>query len=240
MLYKIGSQKLHLPEMGLKSRTPHQVVPWRDCAETCRTLDAICTSIPVGNRPFKIVDGIARAGFWAAVFLNRWPNCNLILNESDDGCVKILRENFPHARVTSRDINTWTPPESDLLLLDFDAFTLHKLGDHQHILERVTSTCHYLAIAESACFGFKFGNLKHYKVEDEKEYYKLLNKTMEKVVKKRIISISKFTNSAMVLFGDTDQPPQYIPPSSLAVSRGGKQYKLGTITFKKGVGFGLV
>ena len=242
MVYRLGAQKLNAPETGSARtvRTPHQVVPWRDVAETCRTLDAICSLIP--TPPTRVVDGIARIGFWGAVFLERWPDCDLLLNEEDEVCVDLLQKSFPKARVESNDLNSWVPDKSDLLLLDFDAFTLRKLDQHRDILNRLSSTCHSLIIAESACFGFKFGNLRHYNVQTEREYYYLLDKSLAKTTGKRVAAVSKFMNAAMVLFdrgSEGGKSIKFIEPTSLPVSRGGIPFKHRSQSTSTPKGLGL-
>ena len=240
MIYTIGNRQLNIPETGdqRKIRTPRQVVPYRDMAETCRTLDAVCSYIPTPKkRPLKIVDGIARAGFWAAVFLERWPNCNLYLNENakDEDCADLLREMFPEAKVETNELSAWTPSHSDILLLDFDAFTLKKLPMHKEILEKLSPTCEWMIIAESACYGFKFGNHRHYGVEQEQDYYKLLDKEMRPILGgKRLVAMSSFSNAAMVLFGKAEgEEIEILPPTHLSVARGNKVYKNSSVTSSK-------
>lgn len=233
MIYTVGNRKFNLPEIGTKRkiRTPRQIVPFRDMAETCRTIDALLPKIQVPkNRPIKIVDGVARSGFWAAVFLNRWPDCNLLLNECNQ-CYDVLKNNFPECQIESNDIHSWTPPKSDILLLDFDDFTLKtfkEMTQHKEILKRIAPTTNWLLIADNTCFGFKFGNLRHYGVDTEEQYYQLLDYEVRTVLDgKRIIALSAFLNAAMVLYAKDNgkKKIEHIQPSKLFVARGGKQYK---------------
>jgi len=243
MLYRIGSQKLLLPETGpeRRIRTPRQVVPWRDVAETCRTLDAICGEIPAQEQ-FKIVDGIARGGFWGAVFRNRWPNCKLFLNEADETCRETLKKNFPDDKITHHSIHDWAPRKCDLTLLDFDHFTLRILEKWQTVLENWSPCCRYFIIADGACFGFKFGNLRHYGVEDERDYYKLLDKALRKFLNKRITVVSRFMNASTILLEDKKgKGIKFLPPSNLVLSRGGRPYGISKPKpASKDQGFGLV
>lgn len=230
MIYFIGDKKLDIPEMGSsrKFRTPRQVVPYRDVAETCRTIDALLPEIDFSkNKAVRIIDGVARSGFWGAVFLTRWPLCKLTLNEADESCLDILKNNFPECTIKSENIETWTPPKSDILLLDFDDFTLKKSEKHKKILARISKTTKYLMVADNTCFGFKFGNMKHYGVETEEEYYKLLNREMKPYLNgKRMVAVSAFINAAMILYADVKgRNIKHIPPSNLFISRGGKPYK---------------
>jgi len=233
MIYTIGKRKLDVFETGdsRKVRTPRQVVPWRDVAETCRTIDALLPTIDQKkiNRPKRIIDGVARSGFWGAVFLNRWPDCSLIMNEPDLSCIDILNKNFPDCDIQTNDIYSWTPPESDILLFDFDDFTLRKSAKHKEILNRVSNTTDWLMVADNTCFGFKFGNLRHYGVATEEEYYELLDSEMRPFISgKKMVAVSSFMNAAMILYGDREEgePIKYIDPSELFLSRGEKIYKM--------------
>jgi hypothetical protein len=230
MIYRIGSQALDVPEMGeaRKARTPRQVVPWRDVAETCRTLDAVCGQIRLDKNFPKMLDGIARAGFWGAVFRERWPGCRLHLNEEDEGCLPILKRNFPHkAEFSSYSIHEWTPPRADVSLLDFDHFTLRILDQWADVLQRFSPQARYFIIADGACFGFKFGNLKHYGVDDEKDYYHLLNEAIRPLTNKHITVVSRFCNASTILLEDAPRENgiTFLEPSDLFLSRGGKPYK---------------
>ena len=230
MIYTVGTKKLNIPETGTtrKSRTPRQVVPWRDVAETCRTLDVICKHIPLDkNKKIKIVDGIARAGFWGAVFQNHWPKCKLVLNEEDEKCNPALAVNYPKTLIINKNIHKWTPPISDISLLDFDHFTLRILNQWKDVLTRWSPKAKYFIIADGACFGFKFGNMKHYNIEHPEEYYYLLDKAIYKIIGKHITVVSAFINASTILLEDKKpRKIKYEPPSNLFLSRGCKIYKI--------------
>ena len=144
MIYQIGNQTLNIPETGeeRKIRTPRQVAPYRDMAETCRNLDAICQTIK--TKPKTIIDGIARSGFWSAVFRNHWPDCKLIINGENEECVGILKKNFsnfPTVTIVNEDIQKWNPPKSDLCFLDFDKFTLRIINKRKKELIKYSKSC---------------------------------------------------------------------------------------------------
>lgn len=228
MIYTIGDQKLDVPETGSnrKVRTPRQVVPWKDVAETCRTLDAVCSVID--KKPNMIVDGIARAGFWGAVFRNRWPKCKLLLNEENSSCSSILEKNFPNTTISNLEITYWTPTKSDISLLDFDHFTLRILNQWEGVLTRWSPMARYFIIADGACFGFKFGTMKHYDIDKPEDYFYLLDKALKKIIDKRITTVSMFCNASTILLEDKKPKEiKFIPPSNLFLSRGGKLYKAG-------------
>ena len=240
MIYRIGSQKLSIPETGTprKIRTPRQVVPWRDVAETCRNLDAVCSVIPTPKKKLNIVDGIARAGFWGAVFRDHWPNCKLTLNEEKESCTEVLQQNFPNDKILHNDIHTWAPKKCDISFLDFDKFTLKKLEQWREVLKKWSTASRYFMIADGACFGFKFGNLRHYGVSDENDYYYLLNEALKDFLGKRITVVSRFLNAATVLMEDRKgKEIKFLPPSNMPLFRGGKMYK--KVVKVSARGFGL-
>ena len=226
MKYIVGNQKLVLSDSDTKKDkgTPGQIVPWRDVAETCRTLDAICKEVK-NTKKIHIVDGIARSGFWGAVFRNRWADCSLHLNEQDENCIPVLQRNFPNDKITAYDIHKWAPKKCDIALLDFDRFTLRILHKWQDVLVRWNATCKDFIIADGACFGFKFGNMKHYGITTDTEYYYLLDEAMAKFLDKRITVVSKFSNAATILLEPVKKPKRikFVQPSDdLLLSKGDK------------------
>lgn len=229
MIYRIGNQELVITssETEKDKGTPNQIVGWRDVAETCKTLHAVSDLLSY-DAPF-IVDGIARAGFWGAVFRYIWPECSLHLNENDKACEKVLKRNFPKDIITDFDIKKWAPEECDIALLDFDHFTLRILDTWKDTLVAWDEACQHLIIADGACFGFKFGNMKHYGITEEQEYYYLLNDELESFLSKRITMVSKFTNAATIVLEPKDSVKsdeiKFIGPSpNLFLAKGYKEY----------------
>lgn len=217
MKFIIGNQKLIITTSETKEDkgTPHQVVGWRDMAETCKTLDAICDHIKLKNDSPVIVDGIARAGFWGALFRYKWPNCVLHLNEKEENCLNVLHRNFPNDKITQFNIENWHPKKCDIAMLDFDDFTLRKADKWKNILSDWGNVCSHLLIEDSACFGFKFGNLKHYGVTTEEEYYYLLNDYLSGFLNKRITVVCKFSNAAAVLIEESKSSKiKFIPATA--------------------------
>ena len=223
MKITIGNQKLIITNSESKERkgSPNQIVGWRDVVETCHTLDAVCSVIKQ-DAPLKIVDGIARAGMWGAIFRNRWPDCKLHLNEQDLTCVDVLQRNFPNDKITSLDIKRWRPKSCDLSLLDFDHFTLRILDQWKDVLIKWSNTTErYFIVADGACFGFKFGNMKHYGIKTDEEYYYLLNEALIKFLDKQITAVSKFNNAATILLEPKkkDKNITFLLPSKLVVTK---------------------
>ena len=236
MKYTIGNQTIGILPAETKEAkgTPNQVVGWRDVAETARNVDALCNYISAkDDSQLRIVDAIARSGFWSAVFRNKWPNCILHLNEEHQECFPALKRNFPNDKITTLNIASWTPKNGcDLSILDFDYFTLRKL--HSEKMEPMIAawdkaTTKYVIIGDGACFGFKFGNMKHYGIKDEKEYFYLLRDDMKSFMSKKLTAVSKFNNAAMLLFEETKRVRDiiFIPPTNLLLKKGDKVY--GTV-----------
>jgi len=229
MIYIIGKQRLQIPEADAKgkNRTPQQSVPWRDVAESCRTLDAICRQIP--EPVTKVTDGIAKVGFWAGVFRNIWPDCELVLNETSQPANQVLQDNFPDdkTRICHHTLREWIPSDCDVGLVDGDHFTLRLLPEWETILKNFSATCKYMIVADGACYGFKFGNLKHYGVSTPEEYYYLLDEALYGITKKHITHISKFENAACILLS-SERPNtiRWLNPSNLIISRGAQTYKV--------------
>ena len=231
MKYIIGKITLNIEVLITEhdKGTPNQIVSWRDVAETARNVDALCDYIFwKESTPLHITDAIARSGFWSAVFRNKWEDCILHLNEFKKECLPVLKRNFPNDKITSHDYHVWTH-KCDLSILDFDYFTLLKFHSDK-MEEMVTAwdaaSSKYVIIGDGACFGFKFGNMKHYGIKDEKEYYYLLRDEMKPYMSKTLTVVSKFNNAAMLLFENTRRKNdiKFLPPTNLFLSKGNKTY----------------
>ena len=223
MIYTIGTQTLEITDAESEERkgSPNQIVGWKDVAETCRTLDAVCKVIKDTDH-LHCVDGIARSGFWGAVFRNRWPDCTVHFNEQDVTCKEVLKRNFPQDKITTYDIKEWAPKQCDLSLIDFDHFTLRILDEWKDTLIRWNAaTSKYFIIADGACFGFKFGNMKHYGIKTDEEYYFKLDEALSTFLNRKITVVSKFSNAATILLEPRRRGSiKFVPPSSdLIVSR---------------------
>ena len=241
MIFTIGTQKLNVStsETQEAKGTPNQIVGWRDVAETCRTLHAVSALIKVKNP--KIVDGIARAGFWGAIFRHIWPECKLHLNDADEACMEVLKRNFPEDKISNHSIKNWAPEKKyDIALLDFDHFTLKILPKFEDQLIAWAKTCKYFIIADGACFGFKFGNMKHYGITDEKEYYYKLNDALKEFLDMEITVVSKFVNAATILL--EPKSPKWTeikfvePTQDLLLAKGGVTKKAKSNKQQKGLG----
>ena len=227
MKYKIGTQELDITNDETKEAkgTPGQIVGWRDVAITCKTLHAVSALIDI-EKP-TIVDGIARSGFWGAIFRHIWPDCKLHLNDLDKTCLPTLERNFPNDKITNNSIHQWAPKKCDIALLDFDHFTLKLMPKFKEVLINWSNSCKYFIIADGACFGFKFGNMKHYGITNDEEYYYKLDEELSKFLNKRITVVSKFPNAATILLEDVKKPKKIIfvePTPDLFLARGNEVF----------------
>lgn len=226
MIYTIGTEKIKITKEDTKQDkgTPGQIVGWRDVAITCKTLHAVSALIPVKS-PF-IVDGIARSGFWGAVFRYIWKDCTLHLNDLSENCISTLKRNFPNDKITNKSIHKMKVPNCDISLLDFDHFTLKIMPKFKDVLIKWAEASKYFIIADGACFGFKFGNMKHYGITDELDYYYKLDEALSKFMDKRITIVSKFTNAATILL--ENKKPKNIkfvePTVDLLLKKGDKTF----------------
>ena len=227
MIYRIGSQIIRIPQ-GADRKAIGTVVAWRDVAETCRCLHAILRCVP--EPPDVVVDGIAGSGFWGAVFRETFPEIAFHqLNEMDERCLPILHQHFPQATITSLDLKEWEPDDCDIGLLEFHKFTLMMMDEWAGVLKIWAGRSKRLIIADGACFGFKFGNLKHYGASQEIDYYMMLDEALYQITNKRITAISKFSNAAIILLEKCRHPRmKFIPPSLISLSRDGKPLKIKT------------
>ena len=126
----------------------------------------------------KVSDLMAGCGFSGKI-LEKYLESELHLNDLSPICCDILLENFPSTVVTNTDV--FLIPKSflgDLVFIDFNNFTLNKVEYWEPLLRQIKSE--YLMITDSACYGFKFGNLKAYGCSTKLCYYKLLGRYFEK------------------------------------------------------------
>jgi len=214
MIYRVGSRVLHIPQHSDRLAVG-TTVAWRDVAETCRCLHAV--SRCVCEKPGIIADGIAGCGFWGAVFLEVWPDVSLHLNETEVACQPLLKQHFPYHTISNFDLHEWNPPHSDIGLLEFPKFTLKLVPQWVDVLAKWSAKCRRLILADGACFGFKFGNLRSYGAACEEAYYRLLSKALRQITRKHLTVVSKFTNAAIVLLEDTRRPMQFVAPSTSLV-----------------------
>jgi len=148
--------------------------------------------------PESVVDAMAGCGFSAAQFASLWPKAKLTLNDFDEQCANVLRDNFPECDVYQEDVRIWDMPRVDLCFIDFNNFTLKRLGDWKDYLKVASSRCRWLIFADAASYGFHMGNLKVYGVNSPEDYYRKLNGALYKTTKKRIVAVSIFGNAALV------------------------------------------
>lgn len=147
----------------------------------------------------SIVDALGGCGFSGALLSFLFPKAQLIFNDLDPICCKILQLNFPSNIVENQNILNWDFPSADLIWIDFNNFTLNRLDIWKSVFDHTYTKCKYLLFTDSACYGFSLGNLeKCYGVQNPIEYYQLLNKQLAytgKTIKKVMI----FGGAALVL-----------------------------------------
>lgn len=126
---------------------------------------------------------MAGCGFSVKIFEKYLNPINMILNDMDLSCVDQLKRNITDKRriITSYDFFKFPFnkfPIPDLIFIDFNNFTLRKMDQWDEGLKNIKSPL--LALTDSACYGFKFGNLKKYGFKSEMEYYYALSDEMNK------------------------------------------------------------
>jgi hypothetical protein len=163
-------------QQSIGSNAPHWAVLNHRLSEVQKDLGALGESIDGLRPPKSALDLLGGCGFSAALIHHRFPRCELILNDRDPLCAEVLRTNFPEDRVHQKDILSWDFPQADLIWIDFNNFTLKRWGMWGDVLLKAAVQSHdVLMWTDSACYGFRMGNLDAYGVRDPRGYYNLLN-----------------------------------------------------------------
>lgn len=130
----------------------------------------------------SVWDLMAGCGFSGKILQKYLTPNNILFNDLDPRCIRVLQDNlteYPNTRITAKDIFKFpfdkikTP---DLTFIDFNTFTLKRYQEWDLIFKKIKSET--LVITDSACFGFKFGNLKAYDCGTPIDYYKKLDSYM--------------------------------------------------------------
>jgi hypothetical protein len=158
--------------------------------------------------PKSIIDAFGGCGFSAAILNHTFPKAKLYLNDLDPTCSEVLKKNFPKAIVRNEDIVTWDFPNVDLVWIDFNNFTLKRLSQWTDVLIKAGNRSKILMFTDSACYGFKMGNLKAYEVSTPLNYYILLSQHLYPITKKYIRMVSMFGPAAVVRMENENGPIQ--------------------------------
>ena len=170
---------------------------WHDISSEMGALRAIFLSLP---KMKTVTDLLAGCGFSGRMIQHYLQPDILRLNDLDIGCADILRDNFPKAKVTQKDAHaySWGNQKSDLTWFDFNTFTLAHWGDWVADLHRAGEHSEYLMAIDSACYGFRFGNLPRYGCQTEADYYDRMA-LKYKEIGFGLIQVAKFGNAAILL-----------------------------------------
>lgn len=177
-----GTIRIDIPVTDTRTRigsnAPHYQVLGHRLKQVALDVGALKMMLD-GLNPSSILDMLGGCGFSGAVLRNSFPKASLFLNDIDPVCAEVLKHNFPDAVVSQLDILKWEDfPKTDLIWIDFNNFTLKRFPTWGPILIRAASRSRTLLFTDSACYGFKMGNLKTYGVERPIEYYRALGQAL--------------------------------------------------------------
>ena len=147
------------------------------------------------NEIKSCIDYFAGCGF-SGRCIEKYITRNFIANDMSEDCYRTLKNNFPNNQIKKLEINQSSKliKEVDLSFVDFNNFTLKK-SDNVLFLKKIIEKSKYTIITDSACYGFRMGNLLKYGYENEKEYYLALAKKLDSHLSKVI----QFGSAALLL-----------------------------------------
>lgn len=155
-----------------------------DIEKEMGAIKSLCLYLHKSDYPTdSIWDLMAGCGFSVRIFEKYLNPISMILNDMDPSCADQLKRNIidKSKTITSYDFFEFPFPVSlspDLTFIDFNNFTLRKMDQWDRGLKNIKSPL--LTLTDSACYGFKFGNLKKYGFKSEMEYYSALSHEMSK------------------------------------------------------------
>lgn len=87
---------------------------------------------------------------------------DMILNDLDEGCQKVLKANFPNAKVYGKDAATGFFPVADMTFLDFNNYTLSKFARNDDLYGSMIHrafdvTRRFVIINDCSQFYFRYG-----------------------------------------------------------------------------------
>lgn len=145
-------------------------------------------------------DAMAGCGFTCTIVKDQLKLEKLYCNDLDPLCCEILRTNFPKDQITNENFFELKYPKGiDITSVDFNNFTLKRVDFWKSGLEKIDSP--YLVFADSACFGFKFGdvNFKSYGISCVEDYYQKLSDWLFDFMGYSVHCVFPFGNAALVL-----------------------------------------
>ena len=147
-------------------------------------------------------DLMAGCGFSSRVFEKYLKPKTMLMNDIDPQCVDILLANFTARGQRILDANVFDFPfgnrsPAHFAFIDFNVFTIRRIDDWNGVFTRLKNQ--FVAITDSACYGFRFGNLDRYGARSDMDYYDALDKLMRDRYDYAVESIFPFGNACLVL-----------------------------------------
>ena len=206
----------------LKVKTPQHLFLKKKKLDVSREMGCIKAIyqkiISLGFDIKKTGDFFAGCGFSGKI-MKKYLNCSeIILNDLSSECVNILKENFSNYTILNLDaFDIELKNNLDLIQLDFNSFSIldQKIRYWFQLIQYVSiKTNQWVLLADSACFGFKFGekNLQTYGVKTIPEYYEKERIIFKKRFGLTLAFVAAFPNSAVCAFykGNWKSDIQYL------------------------------
>lgn len=220
---------LFLGKEKLKSNSPQYMflgTKLRDVEKELGCLKSVLKRLLILEGEINSVfDLMAGCGFSARMFEKYLPLSHLFLNDLDEGCYRILKTNFLDAWVFQNDLLSLGQIKNvDLAFVDFNSFTITtKNVDYwSSVFDNTLKRVKWLLLTDSACYGFKFGNLNSYGVSSPKEYYEKVGEVFRSKFGWNLVGLSKFSNAALLLFSRKNLPFEEMPGENIHIKRIGK------------------
>ena len=228
MRIRVGNKVLTIPE-AKRSSLINNLTPqvqfisnhWYDIVKEVKAINYCCGYMQNIN---SIIDVMAGCGFSASVFTYHYPLALLKLNDLSEDCYRILKNNFPKSNCYNMDANKVIQKPVDMAFVDFNNFTLKHIEKWEELWKRIRKFVNkYLMLTDSACYGFKFGNLnKCYQLVSKEAYYELLGKQLYKKIHMHLNIVVSFGNAAVLVFSHTKlEKIHYGVGKDLLIIRGG-------------------
>jgi len=149
----------------------------RSCLKACLNSEHIRIS-----RCGHVLDGLAGVGFSGRLLEKYLHPKTLHLNDLDSGCARVLKDNFPSSRVTNQNLLRLQGEEGDVLLLEFNTFTLKRWLKHEPFFQ-LGKNFQNIGLMDVAIYGYRISQLgfqKAYGVRTFEEYIIMLANVLKK------------------------------------------------------------